>query len=46
MTSEERAEKKKKEIEEEFLRYRLARKLQDKRNQVNCFNWHLNVNSV
>ncbi|KAI6171376.1 LIM domain and actin-binding protein 1 [Aphelenchoides bicaudatus] len=31
MTPEERTEKKKKEIEEEFLRYKLARKLQDRR---------------
>jgi hypothetical protein len=33
MTPEERAERKKKEIEEEFLRYKLARKLQDKKSQ-------------
>ncbi|KAI6224428.1 hypothetical protein M3Y99_01399700 [Aphelenchoides fujianensis] len=33
MTPEERAEKKKKEIEEEFLRYKIARKLQEKRAQ-------------
>ncbi|CAD5225126.1 unnamed protein product [Bursaphelenchus xylophilus] len=32
MTPEERAEKKKKEIEEEFLRYKLARKLREKKN--------------
>jgi len=28
MTPEERAERKKKEIEEEFLRYKMARKIQ------------------
>ncbi|KAI6202289.1 LIM domain and actin-binding protein 1 [Aphelenchoides besseyi] len=33
MTPEERADKKKKEIEEEFLRYKIARKLQEKRAQ-------------
>jgi hypothetical protein len=33
LTPEERAEKKKKEIEEEFLRYKLARKIQDKKQQ-------------
>ncbi|CAD5218947.1 unnamed protein product [Bursaphelenchus okinawaensis] len=32
MTPEERADKKKKEIEEEFLRYKLARKLREKKN--------------
>jgi hypothetical protein len=31
MTPEERAEKKQKEIQEEFLRYKLARKIQEKR---------------
>lgn len=39
LTPEERAEKKKKEIEEEFLRYKLARKIQDKKGhgQVRIF---------
>ena len=39
MSPEERAEQKKREIEEEFLRYKMARKLREKQQVDEYFSW-------